>query len=78
MLDQQYGIVLDWFIIVFLSIDKPNKEWIVIPPINKATFVVYVVMCNLCLLYVFKKHSLIALMIYVLLIPITPPMYCGN
>ncbi len=47
MSGQQYGIVLDLFIMVFLSIDKPCKEWTVIPPINKATFVVYVVMRNL-------------------------------
>jgi hypothetical protein len=72
MSDQQYGIVLDLFIIVFLSIDKPNKECTVIPPINKATFVVYVVMRNLSLLFVFKKYSLIALMICVLPIPTTP------
>jgi hypothetical protein len=35
------------FIIVFLSIDIPSKEWIVVPPINKVTFVMNVVMCNL-------------------------------
>jgi hypothetical protein len=78
MLDQQYGIVLDLFIIIFLSIDKPSKEWTVIPPINKKTFVVYVIMHNLSLLFVFKKHSLIALMIIVLPIPTTPPMYCSS
>ncbi len=75
MSDQQCGIVLDLSIIVFLSIDKPCKEWTFIPPINKATFVVYVVMRNLSSLFVFKKHSLIALMICVLLILTTPPMY---
>jgi len=31
MSNQQYGIILDLIIIVFLSIDKPNKEWTIIP-----------------------------------------------
>ncbi len=78
MLDQLSDIVLDLFIIVFLSIDKPSKEWIVVPPINKTTFVVYVVMRNLFLLFVFKKYSLIALMICVVHVPIAPHMYCSS
>ncbi len=78
MSDQLFGIVLDLFIIVFLSIDKPSKEWIVVPPINEIAFVVYVVMRNLSLLFVFKKYSLIALMICVLPILVAPPMYCSS
>jgi hypothetical protein len=39
---------------------------------------VYVVMCNLSLLFVFKKHSLITLMICVLHVPTTPPMYYSS
>jgi hypothetical protein len=49
--------------IVFLSIDKPSKEWIVVPPINKVKFAVYVIMRNLSLLFVYKKYFLINLMI---------------
>ncbi len=74
MLNQLFGIVLDLFIIIFLSINKPSKEWLIVPPINKITFVVYVVMRNLSFLFVFKKYSLITLMICVLPIPIAPPM----
>jgi len=66
MLDHLFNIVLDLFIIVFLLIDKPSKEWIVVPPINKAAFAMYVIMCNLSSLFVFKKYFLIALMICVL------------
>ncbi len=78
MLNQLSIIVLDLFIIIFLSIDKPSKEWTIVPPINETTFVVYVVMCNLSLLFVFKKHSLITLMICVLHVPTTPPMYYSS
>jgi hypothetical protein len=41
--------------IVFLSIDKPNKEWIVVPPINKTTFAMNIVVRNLSLFFIFKK-----------------------
>ncbi len=58
MLNQLSNIVLDFFIILFLSIDKPSKEWIVVPLINKATFAIYVVMGNLFSLFVFKKNFL--------------------
>ncbi len=51
MLDQLFGIIL--FIIIILVIDKPSEEWIIVPPINKATFAMYVVMCNLSSLFVF-------------------------
>ncbi len=47
MLDQLSNIVFNLFIIVFLSIDIPSKEWIVVPPINIVTIVMNVVMCNL-------------------------------
>jgi hypothetical protein len=68
MLDQLSNIVLDLFIIVFLSIYKSSKEWIVVPPINKVAFAMYAIMRNLFLLFIFKKYSLIALMICVLLV----------
>ncbi len=55
MLNQLPSIVLDLFIIIFLSIDKPSKEWIVVPLINKTTFAVYVVMCNLSSLFISKN-----------------------
>jgi hypothetical protein len=61
---QLFGIVL--FIIIFLATDKPSKEWIIVPSINKVMFAMYVVMHNLSLLFVFKKYSWITLMIYVL------------
>jgi hypothetical protein len=67
---QLSGIVL--FIIIFLAIDKPSKEWIIVPSINKVMFAMYVVMRNLSLLFVFKKYSWITLMIYVLHVPIAP------
>ncbi len=78
MLDHLSGIVLDLFIVTFISIDKLNKEWIVVSPINKTKFAMYVVMHNLSLLFVFKKYSLIVLMICALLVPATPPMYCSS
>jgi hypothetical protein len=55
MSDQLSGIVLDLFIIIFLLTNKPSKEWMVFPPINKTTFVMYVVMCNLSTLFFFQK-----------------------
>ncbi len=44
MSNQLSSIVLDLFIIVFLSIDKPNTEWIVVPLINKTSIAMYVAM----------------------------------
>jgi hypothetical protein len=73
MLHQLSSIIL--FIIIFLTIDKPSKEWIIVPPINKVEFAMYVVMRNLSSLFVFKKYSRITLMIYVLPIPIATHMF---
>ncbi len=73
MLHQLSSIIL--FIIIFLVIDKPSKEWIIVPPINKVEFAMYVVMRNLSSLFDFKKYSKITLMIYVLPIPIAPHMF---
>ncbi len=47
MSDQLSSIVLDLFIIIFLSIEKPSKEWIVVPPTNKTTLVLYDVIRNI-------------------------------
>jgi hypothetical protein len=55
MLNQLSSIVWDLFIFIFLSIGKPSKEWIVVSPINKTTFLMYVVMRNLSSLFVFKN-----------------------
>ncbi len=55
MLNQLSGIVWDLFIFIFLSIGKPSKEWIVVSPINKTTFLMYVVMHTLSSLFVFKN-----------------------
>ncbi len=55
MSDQLSSIVLDLFIIIFLSIEKPSKEWIVVPPTNKTTLVLYDVIRNLSLLFVSKN-----------------------
>jgi hypothetical protein len=55
MLNQLFGIVWDLFLFLFLSIGKPSKEWIVVSPINKTTFLMYVVMCTLSSLFVLKN-----------------------
>ncbi len=57
-LNQLSSNVLDLFIIVFLSIDKPGREWIVVSLINKTTFAMYVVICNFSSLFVFKKNKI--------------------
>jgi hypothetical protein len=45
-------IEFDLLIMTFLSMDKPNKEWIVIPLTNNAPFAIYVIIrfffLNLC------------------------------
>lgn len=38
-----------------LLMDKPNTEWIVVPPNNNVAFVVYATMQSFCSLFVFKK-----------------------
>ncbi len=47
----EYGL----FIIFCLSIDNPNKECIVVPFVNKVTFVVYPTNLSFCCFVVFKK-----------------------
>jgi hypothetical protein len=39
---------LDLLIVVCLLIDNPNKEYIVLPFINKATYDVYVAILSFC------------------------------
>lgn len=35
-------IEFDLLTMTFLSMDKPNKEWIIIPPTNNVPFPIYV------------------------------------
>ncbi len=78
ILDQLSIIVLDLFIIVILSIDNQSKKWIIVPPINIAMFVVYIVMWSCLSLFILKKNSWISLMTFVLLVLASPPTYYNN
>ncbi len=73
-----FMIELGLLIIVCLSINNPNKECIIVPFINKATFAMYVIILNFCYFPIFKKKSWIALIICVLPIPTAPLAYCSN
>ncbi len=48
-------IELGLLIVVCLSMDNPNKECIVVPFINKATFAMYATTLNFCCFPIFKK-----------------------
>ncbi len=50
--------VYDWVRFAYsvcLSIDNPNKECIIVPFINKVTFVVYATTLSFCCFPIFKK-----------------------
>jgi len=55
MLHHMSIIMLGFFILVCLSIENPNKKWIFIPFIIKATFAMYVAIWNFCLFLIFRK-----------------------
>ncbi len=48
-------IELGLLIVVCLLIDNPNKECIVVPFIDKATYAVYATTLSFCCFVVFKK-----------------------
>jgi hypothetical protein len=48
ILNQLSNVVSNLFTMVCLLIGKPSKEWIVVPPINKGEFSMYVVMWSFC------------------------------
>jgi len=50
-----FKIELGLLIVVCLSINNSNKECIVVPFINKAAFVMYVVILSFCYFPIFKK-----------------------
>jgi hypothetical protein len=73
-----FMIELGLLIVVCLLIDNPNKECIIVPFINKAAFILYAATLSFYCFPVFKNKSWIALIIYVLLVPTTPPTCCNN
>ncbi len=53
-----FMIELGLLIVVCLSIYNPDKECIIVPFINKATFAMYVATPNFCCFPIFKKKIL--------------------
>jgi len=52
-----YMIELGLIILVCLSIDNPNKKWIIISFINKVAFAMYDTIQKNCLFFVFVKQT---------------------
>jgi hypothetical protein len=48
-------IELGLIILVCLSIDNPNKKWIIVSFINKVAFAMYDTIQSFCLFFVFIK-----------------------
>ncbi len=63
---------LGLFIVVYLSIDNPNKKCIVVPFINTLTYIGHVITQKI------YKYSWITLIICVSPIPTSLPKYCNN
>ncbi len=74
---QMFIIELDLLTMASLSMDKPNKEWIVVPPTNNVAFALYATMRSFCSFFVFIKKSWMALMICVFFVIATPLTYCN-
>jgi hypothetical protein len=72
-----YIIEFDLFTMTFLSIDKPNKDWIVVPPINNVAFAIYATIQSYYPLFVFFKQFWMVLMICVYHVFATTPTYYG-
>jgi hypothetical protein len=70
-----YIIEFDLFTMTFLSMEKPNKEWIVVPTINNVAFVIYATIQSYYPLFVFLKQFWMVLMICVFLVFVTTPTY---
>jgi hypothetical protein len=70
-------IEFDLCTMTFLSMDKPNKEWIIVPPTNSAAFVICVAIRSFCSFFFLKIKCWRAFMIYVFPILTTPPTYCN-
>jgi hypothetical protein len=73
----QISIIEFDLLTIVLSTYKLNRKWIVVPPINSVAFAMYATMQSFHSFFVFIKYSWIVLMIHVLIILATSPMYCN-
>jgi hypothetical protein len=55
--------------------DKPNKEWIVVPPINNVAFIIYATIQSYYPLFIFLKQFQMVLMICVFHVLATTQTY---